>query len=59
MILLAKRRKDVHVTYVMKEDILHLDVLKKGKSVKKIIKMLEEQDLEVLYGEEISDTEEI
>lgn len=43
----------------MKEDILHLDVLKKGKSVKKIIKMLEEQDLEVLYGEEISDTEEI
>ena len=32
---------------------------KKGKSAKKMIKVLEEQDFEILIGEEISDIEEI
>ena len=36
-----------------------LECPKRGKSAKKMIKILEEQDFEIIYGEEISDEEEI
>ena len=35
------------------------DCPKKGKSAKKMIKVLEKQDFEIIFGEEISDEEEI